>query len=76
MEMNKFLQHFAEQFDDVNADSLTSDTKFRELEEWSSMLALVIIAMVDEKYQAKLTGDEIKNSQTVGDLYAIVKAKL
>lgn len=43
----------------------TSETKFKELEEWSSLTALSVIAMIDEEYDVKIKGDDVRNSQTV-----------
>lgn len=54
----------------------TSETKFKELEEWSSLTALSVIAMIDEEYDVKIKGDDVRNSQTVNDLYEIVKSRL
>jgi len=75
MELNKFIANFAAQFDDTDASVFTAETKFREVEEWSSLLALSLIAMADEEYDVKLKGDDIRNSQTVNDLYEIVKSR-
>ena len=54
---------------------ITPETKFRELEEWSSLVALGVIAMVDEEYGVKIKGDDIRNSQTINDIYEIVKSR-
>lgn len=75
MEMNEFVAHFAEQFEDTDASVFTPETKFRELEEWSSLLALSIIAMIDEEYDVTLKGVEMKTANTVAELFEIVKAK-
>lgn len=75
MEMNEFVAHFAEQFEDTDASVFTPETKFRELEEWSSLLALSIIAMIDEEYDVTLKGVEMKAANTVAELFEIVKAK-
>ena len=50
MEIKEFIENFAEQFDDTTVDVLSVETKFRELDEWSSLIALSVIAMVDEAY--------------------------
>ena len=50
MEIKEFIQNFADQFDDTDASVFTSETKFKELEEWSSLTALSVIAMIDEEY--------------------------
>ena len=76
MEIDKFIQHFAAQFEETDASKFSKDTKFKELEEWSSLIALSIIGMVDEEYDAKVKGDDIRNSQTINDLYEIVKSRI
>ena len=76
MELQDFVQHFAEQFDETEMSVFKPDTKFREINEWSSLLALSIIAMADEEYEAKLKGEDIRNSQTIEDLFNIVKTRV
>ena len=76
MDINGFIENFAAQFDDTPADQIKADTKFRDLEEWSSLIALSIIAMVDEEYGVTLRGDDIKNSTTVKDIFDAVAAKI
>lgn len=75
MELNTFVSKFEKQLDDVEPETLTGDTVFRDIEEWDSMTALTIIAMVDEEYAVKLTGNDIKGSETIEDLYNIIKSK-
>lgn len=75
MEINKFIEHFAEQLEETDATELTATTKFRELEEWSSLIALSIIAMVDEEYDVTLKGDDIINAITIEDLFNTVAGK-
>lgn len=75
MEINDFIANFAEQFDDTDVSEIKSETKFKELDEWSSLVALSVIAMVDEEYDVTIKGDDIRNSETVEDLFNAVKAK-
>lgn len=76
MELNDFIEKFADLFDDTNPNEITATTAFRDLDEWSSLIALSIIAMVDEEFDIALKGDDIKNSTTVEDLYNRVIEKL
>ena len=69
MELNEFIQNFADQFDDTDASEFTATTNFKELDEWSSLIALSIIAMVDDEYDVTLKGDDIKNAVTIEDLF-------
>ena len=75
MEINEFIANFADQFDETDASVFTAETKFKELEEWSSLIALSVIAMVDEEYDVTIKGDDIRNSNTIEDLFNAVKAK-
>jgi len=76
MEVNDFIAKFAEQFDDTELSELKLETKFRELDEWSSMVTLGLIAMADEEYGVRLKGDDIRNSETIEDLYRIINSQL
>ena len=75
VDVTTFIDNFAGQFDDTSADQIKPETNFRDLEEWSSLIALSIIAMVDEEYGVTLKGDDIKNAMTVQDLFNTVVAK-
>lgn len=75
MELKDFIENFAEQFDETDASEIKANTVFKELDEWSSLTALSVIAMVDEEYDITLKGEDIKNSKTVEDLYNIVITK-
>lgn len=76
MEIKEFIQNFAEQFDDTEASVFTPETVFHELEEYSSLVALSIIAMVDEEYDVTLKGADMSAAVTIEDLFNIVKSKL
>ena len=75
MEISKFVQDFELLLDEVEPGSISAETIFRDLEEWSSLIALVVIAMVDEEYDVKLTGDDIRTSVTVQDLFDKISVK-
>ena len=76
MELKQFIENFADQFDDTDASVFTAETAFRDLDEWSSLIALSIIAMVDEEYEVTLKGDDVRSATTIEDLYNIVKSRI
>ena len=76
MEIKEFIVNFADQFDDTEANEMNAETKFKELDEWSSLIALSVIAMVDEEYDVTIKGDDIRNSETIQDLFNIVESKV
>ena len=67
--MEKFIQNFLEILEDTDQELLSSVTVFKDLDEWDSMTALMVIAMFDEKYNKKLTGKDLKDAITLNDLY-------
>ncbi len=75
MELKDFIENFANQFDDTDPSEIKAETVFKELDEWSSLIALSVIAMVDEEYDITIKGDDIRNASTVEDLFNAVKAK-
>ena len=75
MTTEKFLENFANLFDETDSSEITLSTEFRNLDEWSSLIALSVIEMAYEEYDVKLKGDDIKNATTVEDLFNIVKSK-
>ena len=74
--LDEFVALFAEQFDDTDANEIQASTEFHNLEEWSSLIGLSVIAMVDEEFDVALKGDDVKNSVTVEDLFNSIVAKL
>lgn len=69
MELATFVQKFSECFAPQTAQQIKSDTPFRQLEEWNSMMALIIISMVDSDFGKVLSADDIRTSVTVEDLF-------
>ena len=76
MEINEFIEHFAEQFDDTDISDFTPETVFHDLDEYSSIIALSIIAMIDEEYGVPIKGNEMSAAVTIEDLFNTVKSKL
>ena len=76
MDMNEFIAHFAEQFENTDASVFTAETRFRELEEWCSLIALLVISMVDDEYGVVLPPEEMRKTQTIQELYDLVQSKL
>ena len=74
MEIKEFIENFANQFDDTDVSVFSEETRIRELDEWSSLLALSVLAMVDEEYDVQLKADQMRKANTVQELFDIVKS--
>ena len=55
--------------DSINAER---NFNFRSSDLWSSMLALVTIASIDTQYGVLISSSQMKQAQTLGDLFDIV----
>ena len=75
MELNEFVQNFANQFDNTDAELFTPETKFRDLDEWSSLIGLSVILMVDEEYGISLDSADMKKAETIEELFNVVQSK-
>ena len=51
---------------------LTFSTNFKELECWDSITALTLIALFDSEFEFKLTGDSLRNCNTILDLFELL----
>lgn len=76
MEIKSFIENFADQFEDASAEQFTPETNYRGEEGWSSLTALSVLAMIDEEYDVQLKGDEMKKTNTIQELFELVKSKL
>ena len=74
--LEEFVQLFAEQFDETDASQFAPNTEFRELDEWSSLIGLSVIAMVDEEFDVALKGADVGKATTIEDLYKIILSKI
>ena len=76
MDIQEFIEKFEDVFDDTDVSTLQPDTQFRELDEWTSMIALSTMAMVCDEYDVELTADEMRSANTFEDLYNTVQSHL
>ena len=76
MEIESFIEKFAEQFEETDTSTFNADTDFRALDEWSSYTALAVMAMVCEEYEVMLSADQMRSVSTIGQLFELTKSLL
>ena len=72
MNIQDFIENFAAQFDETGPEAFTADTKFKELDEWSSLTAFSLISFIENTYGKKLLLPELLQAQTLDELYKII----
>ena len=75
MDIKNFIINFADQFEETESSVFTPETKFRELEEWSSLQALSILGMIDDEYDIQLAPSEMRLVNTIQELFDLVESK-
>jgi acyl carrier protein len=76
MNIDEFIKHIEDEFDDLKPGVLKPDSHFREAFEWNSINALIMIAMVKTEYDVTMTAEDLINSKTVQDIYNIVESRV
>ena len=75
MELNEFISNFAELFDETDPNEITADTEFHNIDEWSSLVGMSVIALAKIKYGKTITGTEIRACVTVTDIFNLIASK-
>ncbi|HET8837880.1 MAG TPA: acyl carrier protein [Flavobacteriaceae bacterium] len=76
MNLQDFIKTIEAEFDELEPGTLKKDTSFKDLDEWSSMHALIIIALIDTEYDVILTGEDLSSISTVEELYNMVNSRI
>ena len=53
---------------DLEDADFARETELSDIEEWDSMAAISLIALMDEKFGKRITGNEIRAFKTIGDV--------
>ena len=75
MELKEFIEKFADQFEDTDASEIQANTEYQELDEWSSLTAMSLIALAKTQYGKTITGREVRSCKTVEDLFNLIASK-
>jgi acyl carrier protein len=66
---------FARAAEVLELDATDDATVLRDCDEWDSLTALSLVAMIDKHYRVTISADDLKQSATVGDLRRLVAAR-
>lgn len=76
MDLNIFVEKFCEQLENTDISTVNASTDYKALAEWDSLVALSVIAMIDEEFEVVITGSDINGNKTIEDLYNTVQSRL
>lgn len=75
MNIDDFIAKIEVEFDEVSPGTLIPSTDFRNLDEWSSMHAIIIMALMDVEYGVVLKGEDLMQVTTIQALFDLVKSR-
>jgi len=70
MELKDFIGKFVSQFEEEDPAIFEAD-----LDSWSSLTSLSVVAMVYQEYGVELDTQDVRNADTIEDLFNIVKER-
>ena len=75
MKIEDFIAKLEEEYEDTMPGTLKPQSVFREVFEWSSINALILIALVKTEYDVTINAEDIANSKTLQDLFNIIQSR-
>lgn len=75
MDIKNFIENFSSLLTQSNAGELSENTEFKKLPEWGSLIALSVIAMVEDEYDVLLKSTDILSARTLRELFDIISAQ-
>jgi acyl carrier protein len=74
-DISVFIQKIESEIDGLTPGALLPDSAFRELPEWSSMHALIIIALAETEYDVSISGEDLRGCITIQDIYNLISSR-
>jgi acyl carrier protein len=70
-----FIKKIEAEFEDLEPGKLKAESNFREVFEWNSVNALILIALVNTEYNVVITADDLRSSKTINDIFKIIQKR-
>lgn len=74
-DISTFIKKIEMEIDGLETGALKPSTNYRDLPEWSSMHALVLIALSETEYSVPLSGDDLRKCGTIQELYNLISSR-
>jgi acyl carrier protein len=73
MKLEEFVKLIAGEFDETPIELFSTETRFKELEEYDSLAALSIISVIDEEMEVQVTGADLNKVTTLEELFNLAQ---
>lgn len=75
-DISGFIKKIEAEIEELQAGVMQAETNYRDIPEWSSMHALILIALSETEYNVSLSGEDLRKCNTVQDLYDLIKSRI
>ena len=75
LNIHDFIERIEDEFDELEPGKLKPDSVFRQMFDWNSINALLLIAMVKTEYNVTINADDLAKSKTVRDVFKIIETR-
>ena len=72
MEINKFLENFQSQLEDVET-SINASTNYVKADFWDSLTAMVVKVMIEDEYEFDIPVEKINSFNSILELFDYIK---
>jgi acyl carrier protein len=69
-----FLEFTASELS-ISKNSISLETRFREIPSWSSLNALIYISRINEETNVLITSGDLAGIDNLGDIYKMIKER-
>ncbi|HNS16574.1 MAG TPA: acyl carrier protein [Bacteroidales bacterium] len=75
MTIEEFIEKIEAEFEDLEPGKLKPASNFRDVFEWNSINALILIALVKTEYDVVIKAEDIAKAKSINDLYSIIQER-
>ncbi len=75
MTLTEFTTNLEKEFEDIEPGTFTPETNYRDIKNWSSIYALIVVAFIDLNFDIILNAKDLKETNTIKELYELVQSK-
>jgi acyl carrier protein len=73
--IEEFIERLEYEFETIEPGILAQDSILRDVIDWNSVNALILIAMINTEYDVIINAEDLRNIKTVKDIYSIIVSR-
>ncbi len=75
MKIEELIAKIEFEIDELTPGTLRPETNLKDTDIWTSMHALILIALIDTEYDVTINGEDLRQINSIQDIYNIIKSR-